>query len=143
MYTCNVTLNAFVADLRLRILRELENGELPSVGVFDEAVLKEGRMKGAPQMGATRYRPHEIAVEFIFPDAKSSATIFTVRVEPPERIVFLPVPEWVVESIWQGSVSGSFHFESQAKDLVRQFASLLEPDANEAQFEAKSPTRRE
>ncbi|MFQ3669602.1 MAG: hypothetical protein SNJ61_12050 [Fimbriimonadaceae bacterium] len=138
-----MTLNQYAAEIRMQIFDSLKKGIDPPVGTFDASVLKEGKTKGEPQIGTTRYEPETIIFEFIFPDPRSAATVLSVRVGSPERIVFLPVPKWVVESIWQGDVDGSFHFESDAREMLAEFASLLEPDANRALFGPKQATRRE
>jgi len=94
-------------------------------------------------MGTTRYEPNAIHFEFIYPDSKSSPTVLTVTLEPPERIVFLPVPDWVVENIWQGSIAGTHHFESEAQRLVDEFKADLMPGPNGKWFEPRAPKRRE
>lgn len=138
-----MTLTQFSSEVKRRIFSELRQGLPPSEGTFDEALLKEGRTKGEPQMGSTTYHPHAIAIEFIFSAAGSAATVLTVTVAAPERIVFLPVPKWVIESIWQGDIDGSYHYESDAHALVEEFKSLLEPTANAALFGPRQATRRE
>lgn len=100
-------------------------------------------MKGAPQMGSTRYAPDAIFVEFIYPDKLGKSVILTVKLEAPERIVYLPVPGWVVESIWQGEISGSFHFESDARRMMAELENQLDPEPNKALFGPKQATRRE
>ena len=138
-----MNLNAFAAERRLFFFEELKRGWPPTDADFDEAVFKEGKVKGQPQMGTTRYEPHSIIFEFIYPDAQTTATVLSVRIKSPERIVFLPVPEWVIETIWQGDIDGSFHFESEAKKLVAGLQSELEPGANEKWFGKREPVRRE
>lgn len=138
-----MTLNAYAAERRLALLEDLRAGRDPSEGSFDVATLEEGRAKGEPQLGATRFEPDAIWLEFIFPDPQRSATVLTIRLDPPERIVFLPVPEWVVESIWQGDVAGSYQFESRARELVANFVTELEPGANRKWFDPQPPKRRE
>ena len=54
----------------------------------------------------------------------------------------MPVPSWVVESIWQGDIDGSYHFESEATELVAEFIEVLKREGNLAQFGDKAPTRR-
>lgn len=137
-----MTLNQYAAEKRLSIFEELKQGLEPSEGEFDLHTLNEGRVKGLPQVGTTRYEPHAIQLEFIYPDAQSAATVFTVHLIPPERIVFLPVPSWVVESIWQGEIDGSFQFESEANRLLEQFRESLEPLPNSLLFGPKQATRR-
>lgn len=114
-------LNEWVATQKRALLEELVAGKEPSFGSFEPALLREGKVKGKPQMGTTRHEPHSVHLEFIYSDPLSSATVLTVTVAPPERIVFLPVPEWVVESIWQGEIDGTFQFESDAMAMVKTF----------------------
>lgn len=127
----------------MAIFEELKAGLAPSKGSFDPTVLKEARAKTGPQVGTTRYEPSCIHFEYIYSDPKTTASIVTVTVESPERIVFLPVPEWVIESIWQGEISGSYHFESDSRRLVEGFKSQLEPDRNLLLFGPQPAKRRE
>lgn len=129
-----MTLNAYAASKRLAILEDLKQKGLPGEGEYDETALAAGKVKGEPQLGSTRFEPDAILVEFIYPDPASSATILTVKLTPPERIVYLPVPEWVVESIWQGEISGSFHFESDARGLLAELENELSPEQNSRWF---------
>lgn len=138
-----MSLNAYVAERRRFLFDDLRAGRVPSQGNYDETVLREARTKGEVQMGSVRLSPFAIDLEFIYPDPKGVSSIVTVRLDPPERIVFLPVPGWVVESIWQGEISGSHHFESEAMALVEGFRTQLEPEANAALFGRQEPTRRE
>lgn len=138
-----MTLNQYAAEKRMAIFEELRSGLAPSEGTFSPTVLSEARAKGSPQMGSTRYTPSEIAFEFIYPDPQASAVILTVTLVPPERIVFLPVPSWVVENIWQGDIAGTFHFESEASRLMDDLQSELTPDANRKWFEPQMAKRRE
>jgi hypothetical protein len=138
-----MVLSQFVAQKRLRLLDELKSGQPPSEGRFDAALLAEGRMKGQPQLGTTRFSPTRIVFEIIFPDPKSTATVMPVEIDAPERIVFMPVPSWVVETIWQGDIDGSYHFESDAMRLMGELTAQLQPGANDALFGRKQPTRRE
>jgi hypothetical protein len=138
-----MTLNHYAAETRLAIFEDLRTGREPREGTFDAGLLREARTKASPQMGATRYSPDEIAFEFIFPDPLGAALILTVNVVPKERIVFLPVPPWVVENIWQGDVAGSHHFESDAIRLVSEFTGELAADANRKWFDRQPPKRRE
>jgi hypothetical protein len=138
-----MTLSQFAAQTRLRIFEDLREGRAPSVGTYSEVDLEEGRKKEAPQMGATVYKPDHIRCEFVFPDISTSATVLSVHVPTPERVVFLPVPEWVVESIWQGEISGTFHFESHAKELLAKLAAELGEQENLKWFEKQQAKRRE
>ena len=138
-----MTLNEFVAAWRMCVYESLSKGEPPPEGNFDEAVWREALAKGAPQMGPVRYEPDVIVAEFAYPVVGDSPLILQVRLDAPERIVFLPVPPWVIESIWQGDIDGSFHFESHAVALVDEFRRQLEPDANLGWFGPRLPKRRE
>jgi hypothetical protein len=138
-----VKLNAFVAQKKRAIFDELFAGNPPSEGRFDEAVWKDGKAKGQPQMGSTQFAPDSIILEFIFNDPQGSAVLLQVVIDPPQRIVFMPVPEWVVESIWQGEITGSYHFESEAEELLNRFQNLLSPEANAALFGPQMAKRRE
>ena len=138
-----VNLNAWQGEKRRKLFDDLVNGREPSEGSFSLDALKEGRAKGKPQMGSVRYEPDQVVVEFIYSDSTSSATVFTVTLTPPERIVFLPVPSWVIESIWQGEIAGSHHFESDARRLLREFEADLEPEANKKLFGPQPAKRRE
>ena len=127
----------------MAFFEDLKRGWPPRDAEFDEAVFKEGKVKGAPQMGTTRYEPNAIIFEFIYPDPKTTATVLSIRIPAPERIVFLPVPEWVVETIWQGEIDGSFHFESEAIKLVGGLQAELTPDVNLKWFGKREAKRRE
>jgi hypothetical protein len=132
-----MTLSAFSAKKRSRLFEALSDGRPPPEGEFSEAIFKEGKDKSKPQMGATRYEPNAIVFEFIYPDPIGAPILLSVRLEAPERIVFMSVPSWVVESIWQGEVSGSYHFESDANRLVAEFQANLLPESNSESFGAK------
>jgi hypothetical protein len=139
-----VTLNQFAAQKRLAILSALQAGSPPPEGSYSEEVLRLGKSKGkGVQMGTTRFEPHAIHFEFIYPDPQGSPVVLTVSVSPPERIVFLPVPKWVVESIWQGEIAGSPHFESDARSMLDEFLASLEPGVNDAAFLPRPPIARD
>jgi hypothetical protein len=135
-------LNSFAAEKRKALFEQLSSGHEPSEGQFDLDVLKEGRAKGQVQMGSTRYEPHSIIFEFIFPDPHGVATVLAVRLTAPERIVFMPVPDWVVQAIWQGEVSGSYEFETDAMKLLDEFRRSLEPGVNDAVAREPAPIGR-
>lgn len=136
-------LNTYVAEKRMEIFQDLQAGRAPREGSFSEEALREGKVKGQPQVGTTRFEPTAIVLEFIYPDPKSTATVLPVRIEAPERIIFMPVPGWVVESIWQGEIDGSYRFESEAAELLAEYAKLLAAEANQQWFGKQSPKRRE
>jgi len=137
------SLNTFAASQKRAIFDDLYDGKSPAIGSYDEALLREAKTKGKPQMGPTRYGQNELHFEFAYPDPNGAAVILTVTVSTPERVVLLPVPDWVVESIWQGEISGSYHFESDARRLIEEFQSLLSPEANAALMAAGPKPKRE
>jgi hypothetical protein len=136
-------LNEWAAAMKTQIYEDLTAGKPPPVGKYDEHLLRDGQVKGKPQMGATTFGPNAAIFEYIYPDSNSSATVLQVTVDPPERIVMMPVPEWVMEEVWQGDVSGSAHFESEAMEMLRRFSAGLEVGANEALFGKQPAKRRE
>lgn len=138
-----MTINQYSAEKRLAILEDLQRNLEPREGRFDSGVLREAKSKSTPQMGTTRYEPDAIHFEFIYPDPHGTATILVVTLTPPERIVFLPVPSWVVENIWQGDIAGTPHFESDAMRLVNQFEAELTPAENLKWFGPQQAKRRE
>ena len=138
-----MNLNAYAAERRLAFFEDLKRGWPPGDASYDEAVFRDAKVKGQPQMGTTRYEPHAIIFEFIYPDPQTTSTVLSVRIQSPERIVFLPVPEWVVETIWQGEVDGTFHFENEAAKLVAALQSELTPDGNLKWFGKREAKRRE
>lgn len=138
-----MTLSVFAAEKRRALFDDLAEGRDPREGAFDVGLLREARTKGAPQMGSTRYAPDSIAFEYIFPESSGAASVFVVTLTPPERIVFLPVPSWVVESIWQGEITGSYHFESDGMRLLAEFEVELSPESNPKWFGPQAAKRRE
>jgi hypothetical protein len=138
-----IGLNQWVADAKRRLYDDLTQGRDPTEGEYDPVALKEARVKGSPQLGATVLAPDRVEIQFVFPDPQSAAAIVSVVLVPPERVVFLPVPPWVVENIWQGSIDGAAVFESEAKALIDSFLAELEPEANLKHFLPKQASRRE
>ena len=138
-----MTLNEWAATVKTEIFDDLTQGKPPRVGHHDDSVLRDGLVKGKPQMGTTTFEPNAATFEYIFPDSNSTATVLQVCVDAPERIVFMPVPEWVMEEIWQGDVAGSAHFESEATEMLRRFTSELEPGMNDKWFGKQPAKRRE
>jgi hypothetical protein len=129
-----VNLNQFVSDLRTRILGDLLTGHEPSEGEFSQASFGEGRDTGGPKMGPFHFTPDTIILDFLFSSRDAGVVVLTVTVTAPERIVYMPVPEWVIEQIWQGEVYGSYKFESEAVVLLGKFRELLEPEVNRLKF---------
>lgn len=136
-------LKEFVAQKRKSIYEDLLAGREPQEGAFDPERLAEARKKGAPQLGAVVLEPHRVLMEFIYPAPQASTVVLTVAVDTPERIVFMPVPSWVVESIWQGEIDGSHFFESEARCLLRDFEELLNEPVNAGLFGDRRAKRKE
>lgn len=137
-----MTLAEFTASKKKEIYNDLRQARKPD-GRHDEAALASLLGRSEPQMGATVLEPDKVRFEFIFPQGDGSVELFKIELSPPERIVFMPVPGWVVETIWQGEVAGSHHFESDAKQLLKKLADSLEPLANKKLFDRPQPARRE
>ena len=138
-----MTLNEFLAQRKNEMLAQISSGQIPSLGSYDQALLRDLQAKGSPQIGTAVLKPGLIVFEFIFSLAEGQTAVFPVEVVPPERIVHLPVPEWVIESVWQGEVQGSFHFESHARELLAKFQEEIHPSNNAKWFERQPPKRRE
>jgi hypothetical protein len=137
-----MTLAEFVAHLRRQVLDALTSGSELAGFNFDPDRLKEGKRKGPPQAGAVRFTPTEVRLEFLFTAPGSAATVLEVSVAAPERIVWMPVPDWVIENIWEGEVIGSFAFESEALQRVNAYIAKLAQGINETDFGQTSKTRR-
>ena len=138
-----VSLSTFAAKIKREIHEDLLAGRTPRVGAYDSELLHQSKVKLPAQMGTTNFLPDLIVLEFIYPDPLSSALVLPVSIEAPERIVYMPVPGWVVENIWQGSVEGSYHFESHAKELLDALLKLVQPDENARLFGPQMAKRRE
>lgn len=130
-----MTLNEFLAQTKGEIFQDIKAGGSLRLGEYDEARLADLRSKGEPQIGTAVLQPRMVSFEFLFRMPDGQTQVFSVDVEPKERIVFMPVPEWVIESVWQGEVLGSHHFESDATQLVSKYQSLLEERENALHFD--------
>ena len=137
------TLNSFIAQSKREIFDDLLAGGTPRVGAFDSGQLEQGRTLGAPRMGTTTLTPDTVTHEFLFGEGGGTPLVFTVHILAPERIVFLPVPGWVIETIWQGEIAGSYVFASEAEGHLATFTGLLEPEANAQYFGPERAKRRE
>lgn len=133
----------YAAEAKTTLFDGLKQGQPPAFGDYDETVWSKAKELGKPQMGTTNYRPDALLFEFIFPDPLGTPTILSVKVDPPERIVFMPVPDWVVETVWEGEVDGSYRFESEAHALVRAFEEELTASNNPRWFEKRLPKTRQ
>lgn len=138
-----MTLSIFAAQTKRALFDDLLRGQDPHIGEFDAQHLKTCRNMGQPNMGKTTFKPSAIVFEFIFAGNGDASSVFSVTVASPQRIVFLPVPEWVVENIWQGSVDGSYHFEADAMAHLERLREQCAPDANAPLFGPQPAKRRE
>lgn len=135
-------LSQFIAQKRRKIFEDLLQGGVPSEGIYSDVILNMGRSKGAPRMGGVIYQPTKIGFEYVFTDSNGGAEILVVELDAPERIVFLPVPEWVVESVWQGEVSGAFHFEKDVIEYMYRLKEQIAPRENAKYFNREMPMNR-
>lgn len=138
-----MTLNEYSAKKRREILDDLLAGRDPREGAWDAVLLAEAKMKSRPQLGPLVFFPQHFDMQFLYSDPQGGSLVLTVRLESPHRIVQMPVPAWVVENVWQGDISGSFHFEPDAYALLDAFKAELQPEANVKHFEARTRTTRE
>lgn len=138
-----MNLNEYSAKKRREILDDLLAGHDPREGAWDVALLAEAKLKSRPQLGPLVFLPQHLDLQFLFSDPQGGSLVFTVRIESPYRIVQMPVPTWVIENVWQGEISGSFHFEADALALFEAFRAELEPEANIKHFQARERTTRE
>ncbi len=137
-----MVLGTYVAAIKRQIFEDLLAGREPSEGDFDSAILESVKDLGQPQVGTTSYAPTHFNQEFIYRGGDMNV-VFSVKVGVPERIVFMPVPIWVMQTVWQGEVDGSFRFESEAAQLTQEFSAELEIGMNGKWFEKRLPTTRE
>lgn len=136
-------LNEFLAAEKTRAFEAVRAGSSPAGMTCDEARLKALFEKGKPTMGTTVLKPWLVSFEFVFALDDGQTEVISIELVPPERIVHMPVPEWVVENVWQGDVQGSYQFESDAKALVERFSDELGEEANAKWFGRQQPKRRE
>lgn len=136
-------LNEFLAVEKRRAFEAVLTGSKPVGMRCDEGRLKALFEKGKPTMGTTVLNADQISFEFVFTLDDGQTEVLSIVLDPPERIVYMPVPEWVVENIWQGDVQGSYQFESDAAKLVAAFGDELGRDANAKWFKRQQPKRRE
>ncbi|MGQ9657035.1 MAG: hypothetical protein ACUVV1_03905 [Fimbriimonadales bacterium] len=139
-----MTLREFVRAQIETIFDALKASSAPPVGEYDPAVLRECLRRAQPQVGASRFLPDAVVLEFIFQDPSLGPAVLSVRVPTPEPIVYMPVPDWVVEDVWQGDVTGSFRFLSEAEQLLAAFREQVFTERNRAYFEKPDlPKRRD
>ena len=132
-----MTLQEFITEKKRQVLEDLLSGRAPRAGRYDKTHLESLSINGEPQMGTTRFEPNLVTIEFIFMSDGVSVGVLLVELDTPERIVFMPVPKWVVETVWQGEVDGSYHFEPDAEKLVKEFSEVLGPITNRDQFDKR------
>lgn len=138
-----LVLSAYTAEKKRAIFEQLLKGEKPGEGEFDRGIWVEAKDKGRPQMGTTVYAPDTISVEFVYSDPAGGSMVLKVKLESPERIVFMPVPTWVHQEVWQGHVDGTYRFESEAKEMMAKFELELAEGKNEEWFGKRMPMNRE
>ena len=139
-----MSLREFVREQVQAIFAALQAGSAPPIGEYDPAALQECLRRAQPQVGASRFTPNAIVLEFIFQDASLGPAVLSVRVPAPEPIVYMPVPDWVIEDVWQGEVTGSFRFLSEAERLLEAFRAQVFTERNRAYFEKPDlPKRRD
>lgn len=132
-----MTLREFVREQIQQIYEALRQGQAPPIGEYDPATLKECMRRTTVQIGTTHYRPESVLLEFIFTEPSLGPAILTVRVPAPEPIVYMPVPDWVIEDVWQGEVTGSFRFASEAQILLKKLHNQIFSETNILYFEER------
>lgn len=139
-----MTLREFVRTQIQTIFDALKAGGAPPIGEYNLAQLKECQRRATPQVGATNFQPDALLLEFIFQDASLGPAVLSVRVPAPEPIVYMPVPDWVIEDVWQGDVTGSFRFLSEAERLLEAFREQVFTERNRVYFgKSDLPKRRD
>lgn len=136
-----MNLREFAGERQRIIFEALQRGQEPPIGTYDEDTLKECRRRTQVQTGTTRYRPDRLLFEFIFYEQSLGPAVLTVEVAAPEPLVYMPVPDWVIEDVWQGEVTGTFRFESEARELLNVFSETLFSEANQAYFADRQPPK--
>ena len=139
-----MTLREFTHTTRKQILDALQHKKAPPIGHFDRKVFEEAVQLREVQLGSAHYTPHSVILEFIFlRDQPGTPLILSVEVDTPEPVVFMPVPEWVQEDVWQGEVKGTFRLRSEAERLMEAFRHHVLEEENRHYFEQRSAPRRE
>ncbi len=137
-----MTLREFVREQIETTFAALKAGNPPPIGEYDPAALRECLRRAQTQVGASQFLPDAVVLEFIFQDASLGPAVLSVRIPAPEPIVYMPVPDWVVEDVWQGDVTGSFRFLSEAERLLEAFRQQVFTERNRAYFEKPDLPRR-
>lgn len=137
-----MTLREFVSEQMNLIFDALKRGQSPPVGTYEAESLRECQRRSQVRTGVTRFLPDSALFEFIFNDPSLGPAVLTVKVAAPEPIVYMPVPGWVIEDVWQGDVTGSFRFHSEAVQLIEVFQNELRAENNQKYFEDRQPPKR-
>ncbi len=132
-----MTLREFVRSQMQAVFEALQQRQPPPVGEYDEQTLKECFRRATVQTGTTHYRPDSIILEFIFLEPSLGPAILCVRIPAPEPIVYMPVPDWVIQDVWQGEVTGSFRFASEAEALLKKFHNQVFSETNALHFDER------
>ncbi len=139
-----MTLREFTNTARVQILEALQRKQPPPIGHFDRKAFEEAMQMREVQMGSAHYTPRSVVLEFVFwHDAPGAPLIFSVEVDAPEPIVFLPVPDWVQQDVWQGEVKGTFRLRSEAERMIEAFRQHVLEGENLHYFEERPAPRRE
>jgi len=139
-----MTLREFTNTTRKQVFEALQHKTPPPIGHFDLKTFEEAIQLRQVQMGGAHYTPHSVVLEFVFlHDSPGAPLILSVEVETPEPVVYMPVPEWVQEDVWQGEVKGTFRLRSEAERMLSDFRHhVLECD-NPHYFDERPAPRRE
>lgn len=139
-----MTLREFTNVTRKQILDALQHKLPPPIGHFDRRTFEDAVQMREVQMGCTRYTPHSVVLEFVFlHDTPGAPLILCVEVDAPEPVVFMPVPEWVQEDVWQGEVKGTFRLRSEAERMIESFRRQVLEEDNTHYFDQRPVPRRE
>ncbi|MCS6949110.1 MAG: hypothetical protein NZ520_01480 [bacterium] len=139
-----MTLREFTNAARKQILEALQHKQPPPIGHFDRKAFEEAMQMREVQMGSAHYTPRSVVLEFVFwHDTPGAPLILSVEVETPEPVVFLPVPDWVQQDVWQGEVKGTFRLRSEAEQMLETFRRHVLEGENLHYFEERPAPRRE
>ena len=97
-------LNEFLAVEKRRAFEAVLTGSKPVGMRCDEGRLKALFEKGKPTMGTTVLNADQISFEFVFTLDDGQTEVLSIVLDPPERIVYMPVPEWVVENLLKNAL---------------------------------------
>ncbi len=139
-----MTLREFVKQNLQALYDALQKRQEPPMGTYDADTLRECFRRAQVQTGTTHFYPDRVVFEFIFTEPSLGPAVLSITVPSPEPIVYMPVPDWVIEDVWQGDVTGSFRFRSEAEQLIAQFQQQVFSEANLVYFEKhRLPKRRD